>query len=115
MRFGKLALIVLAVAAPLAVVAQPAKKLPKIGYAVAGEVGCKPSARDESFYREFRDLGYVIGANIEIDRRCYANSDELRKVLGSFVAAKVDVIQVGAPGPAIMARGLTREIGRAHV
>ena len=111
MRFNNLALLLVAIAAaPLAVVAQPAKKMPRIAFAESGAAECKLLSRSESFYRALRELGYVFGTNINVDRKCYANSDEMRKVLRDFVVSKVDVIVVGAPLAALTARDLTQEI-----
>ena len=104
---GGFALIFMLLAAPNPAAAQATKKIPRIGFTEGGTAQCKPTARFESFYSGLRDLGYTVGSNIDIDRRCYANGDEMRKVLRNFVAAKVDVIVVNAPLPALTARDLT--------
>jgi putative tryptophan/tyrosine transport system substrate-binding protein len=110
LRIGISALTFLMLVTPKLAVAQPAGKVPRIGLTTAGPADCKLSLRDESLYRGFRDFGYVIGRNIRIDRKCFGNAEEARRILAGFVVAKVDVIMVGAPGPAIMVRDMTRDI-----
>jgi putative ABC transport system substrate-binding protein len=67
-------------------------------------------ARDEAFYQNLRDLGYVRGQNITVDSRCYQAADQARRVLSEFVTRKVDVSVVGVPQDATTARTATREI-----
>jgi len=89
---------------------QPAGKVPRVGYVLAGPPQCKLAPRDEAFYQGLRDLGYIPGQNITVDRRCFSTGDEMRKVLSEFVDRKVDVIFGGAPAPALAARTATRDI-----
>jgi len=97
-------------AAPHAVEAQRAGSVPTVGYLLAGPSQCKLAPRDEAFYQGLRDLGYIPGQNITVDRRCFTTGDEMRKVLSEFVDRKVDVIFVGAPALALAARTVTKEI-----
>jgi putative ABC transport system substrate-binding protein len=81
-----------------------------VGYLLAGPSPCKPAPRDEAFYQGLRDLGYIPGQTITVDRRCFRTGDEMRKVLSEFVERKVDVIFVGAPALALAARAATTDI-----
>ena len=110
MRFGNVVLSVIAASNPLVVLAQPGKSIPRIGVAVVGYSACNHNPRLESLYSGLRDLGYVIGSNLEVDCKGYADSSDMRKVLSGFVAAKVHVIVAGGPQPAKVARDLTRDI-----
>jgi putative tryptophan/tyrosine transport system substrate-binding protein len=103
--------LVLSLAAPLlAAEVQSAENVPTVGYLLIGSSECKISARDEAFYGGLRDLGYVPGQTITVDRKCFGTGDELRNLLSGFVDRKIDVIFVGAPALAIAARTATREI-----
>ncbi len=59
--------------------------LPTVGYLLAGPSQCKLAPRDEAFYQGLRDLGYIPGQNITVDRRCFSTGDEMRNVLRGFV------------------------------
>ena len=61
-------LILSMLAVPLAAAAQPAGKVWRIGYLVAGSAGIS-----EAFRQGLRDLGYVEGQNIALEYR-YADS-----------------------------------------
>ena len=106
LRFLALCLI----AAPIAAAAQATKRIPKVGFVYAGPAECKQDRRIESLHGELRNLGYVIGKNLELDRKCYASADAMNKLLNGFISDRVDVIIVPAPAPAIAARALTRDI-----
>jgi putative ABC transport system substrate-binding protein len=97
-------------AAPLAAVAQPTGNLPTVGYLLPGPSQCKLAPREEAFYQGLRDLGYIPGQNITVDRRCFSTGDEMRNVLSEFVERKVDVIFVGASALALAARIATKKI-----
>jgi putative ABC transport system substrate-binding protein len=75
-----------------------------------GPKECPSDRRLESLHGELRSLGYVIGKNLVLDRRCFTNADEMRKLLNDFISERVDAILVPGPGPALAARALTREI-----
>ena len=95
---------------PRAVEAQQPGKVPRVGYLGVGPPECKLNPLSEAFYQGFRDLGYIPGQNITVDRRCHSTADEMRKVLSEFVDRKVDVILVGNPAAALAARTATRDI-----
>lgn len=109
-RLGAGALAALLFGAPLVAAAQPAGKVPVVGYLFAGPPECPTIARDEAFYQGLRDLGYVRDQNITVDKRCYLNADQARATLREFVGRKVDVILVGVPEIALLARAATRNI-----
>jgi len=86
-------------AAPLAATAQPRANVPRIGWLSAG---FPPSdddrQRSSSFLQGLRELGWVEGQNIAIERR-YAeeNADRLPALAAELVQLRVDVIVTGEP------------------
>jgi len=70
---------------------QPAKAVPRIGFIVAA--GNSSSPQLDAFRLELRDLGYVEGKNISIERR-YAEGrlDRITEIVNDFVQQKVDLI-----------------------
>jgi putative ABC transport system substrate-binding protein len=95
---------------PLAAAAQPAGKVPVVGYLFAGPRDCKMTPRDEALYQGLRELGYVRGQTITVDKRCYLTGEEARATLSEFVGRQVDVLVVGVPAAALAARAATRDI-----
>ena len=106
MKLGRLELIVsLALAlfiAPLAVDAQPAAKVYRIGL-LGGNSPTSPEAAHvwEGFFQGLRELGYVEGQNILIEGRFYGERTERLPALAAELARiKVDVIVAqGPPAP----------------
>jgi putative ABC transport system substrate-binding protein len=77
-------------AAPLAVNAQPAVKVARIGcLSVAGSPG---STLAEAFRQGLRELGYVEGHNIAIEFCAAEGSDRLPAIAAELVQLPVDVI-----------------------
>ena len=70
---------------------QPAKAVPKIGFIVAADNLSSPQF--DVLRLELRDLGYVEGKNISIERR-YAEGrlDRIAEIVNDFVQQKVDLI-----------------------
>lgn len=70
---------------------QPAKAVPRIGFIVAA--GNSSSLQLDAFRLELRDLGYVEGKNISIERR-YAEGrlDRITEIVNDFVQQKIDLI-----------------------
>jgi putative ABC transport system substrate-binding protein len=99
---GPLALL----AAPLAVGAQPAGKIPRIGY-VSQRSG--PSALEEAFRQGLRDLGYVEGTNITVEYRWAGFSpDRLLAQVSDRVRLKVDlIVATGGTATALAAKRVT--------
>src|SRR5215831_1121788 len=87
-----------ALAVPLPVEAQPAKKVYRIGY-----LAFAPRPADGAFRQGLKDLGYVEGQNLTITYR-YAegSSNTLHALAQQLVALKVDVL-VAVASPATRA------------
>ncbi len=97
-------------AAPLAVSAQQAAKISRIGF-LATNLAANPHTR-ESFLQGLRDLGYVEGRNVVIEYRdAEGKDDRLPALAAELVALKVDVI-VAAAGTlaALAAKHATRTL-----
>ena len=89
-------------AAPLAAQAQPAGKVYRIGYLLEGPPGqTSPQAR--AFEETLRELGYVEGRNLVVERRFAAfQYDRLPDLAAELVRLKPDVILTGG-NPSIAA------------
>src|SRR5712691_3389668 len=97
------------VAAPLAVEAQPAAKVARIGF-LALNLAPNPHLR-EAFRQGLRDLGYVEGRNVEIEYRDAEGKDErLPALAAELLALKVDVILAGGTPQALAAKQATRTL-----
>ena len=82
-------------AAPLAANAQQAGKVWRIGYLSPAQ-GHNPI--DEAFERSMKDLGYIEGQNIRLERRYAAGrSEQLGSAAGELVRLNVDLIVVWSP------------------
>jgi putative ABC transport system substrate-binding protein len=108
-RKATVVLVVLG-AAPLATDAQPAVKVPRIGYLALG-LSAFPHVR-EAFVRGLRDLGRVEGRNVVIDYRSAEGKPErLPALAAELVALEVDVIFAGGGTlPALAAKQATRTL-----
>jgi putative ABC transport system substrate-binding protein len=99
-----LALALLAV--PVAPEAQPAAKVPLIGFLAGG-----PTPPVEEFRRGLHDLGYVEGKNILVERRWTGGKAERAAQLAAeLVSLKPDVIVAVAPPPAVAMMNATSNI-----
>ena len=87
-------------AVPTVTVAQPVRKIPRIGYLSTGSRG---SRFHEAFQEGLRELGWVEGQNIAIEYR-FADGkfDRLPELAAELVRLKVDII-VAQPTPAALA------------
>ena len=95
----------------VAVEAQQAAKIARIGYLAANLAGIPPASH-EAFLQGLRDLGYVEGRNVVIEYRDAEGKDERLPALATeLVALKVDVI-VAAAGTfaALAAKQATRTL-----
>ena len=105
-----LALVLGALAAPFTSGAQPAERIPRIGYLVLSPLVDPPTAERQAFLDGLRELGYVVGRTITIEYRSAAwNRDLLPDVAAELVDRKVDAI-VATPGTIEAARQATRTI-----
>ena len=98
---GLLVTLALAIlAAPLAADAQQTAKVPTLGWLSDGTLGGSGPSLHEAFLHGLRDLGYVEGQTIAIERRDAEGQFELLPELAAeLVGRKVDVIvTMGVPG-----------------
>jgi putative tryptophan/tyrosine transport system substrate-binding protein len=94
-------------AAPRAAEAQPAGKVPKIGFLQPG-----PSLpeRFEPFRQGLRDLGYVEGKNVIIEFRVARDPREQAALIAELVNLKVDVLVTWSTPAALAAKRVTSTI-----
>jgi putative ABC transport system substrate-binding protein len=98
-----------ALSAPLAVEAQQAGKIARIGYLVIDRAA-SPHLR-EAFLQELRDLGYVEGRNLVIEyRSAEGKSEQLPALAAELVALKLDVIVAPSTVAALAAKQATSTI-----
>jgi putative ABC transport system substrate-binding protein len=111
MRVPGLALIAIlvALAAPLAVAAQPAGgKVWRIGFVRAS---APPESEVEAFRRGLRELGYVEGKNLVIEYRWAGGREEtLPSLVAGLVALNVDLVLSSAPAATRAAQAATATI-----
>ena len=90
-------------ALPLAAVAQPAGKVPKIGFLHHSSVNSQLEARNlEAFQQGLRELGYIEGQNIAMAQRYVESRPERLPVLAAELATlpvDVFVVSVNPPAP----------------
>ena len=90
--------------------AQQPTKIPRLGYLTAPAFSAL-TAEHEAFYQGLRELGYVEGKNIIIERRsAEAKLDRLPELAAELVRLKVDVIVTAGPAPTRAAKGATSTI-----
>ena len=96
-------------AAPLAARAQPAGKVPRVGFLLGFSPG--PSREVDAFRRGLRELGYIEGQNIAIDYR-YARGqvERLPELAAELVRLNPDVIVAPYTPPALAAKRATSMI-----
>jgi putative ABC transport system substrate-binding protein len=96
-------------AVPLAAGAQPAAKVPRIGY-LAANLANGPHMT-EGFRQGLRDLGYVEGRDVVIEfRDARGKLERLHALAAELVALKVDVIVVGGTVTALAAKRASESI-----
>ena len=99
MRLGSVGLVAILalslLAAPLAIEAQQAAKIARIGYLVNNLAGGPPGLQ-EAFRQGLRDLGYVEGRNVVIEyRSAEGKFERLPALAAELVALNVDVLVAG--------------------
>ena len=99
-------------AAPLAADAQPAGKVPRVGYLHAGSRSDPgPQRFLDAFRQGLRDLGYVERQNIVIEYRwAEGKFDRLPDLAAELVRLKVDIIVVATTPVAVAAKNATGTI-----
>ena len=96
-------------AAAFAAEAQPAGKVPRIGF-LTGNLAASPHVV-EAFRQGLRDLGYIEGRNVAIDYRdAEGKFERLPARAAELVALKVDVIVAGGTPQALAAKQATRTV-----
>jgi putative tryptophan/tyrosine transport system substrate-binding protein len=90
--------------------AQQPKKVPRIGYLLAGDATIE-SARSEAIRLALRERGYIEGQNIATDYR-YAEGkpDRYPELAVELVRLNVDIILAGGAGPIRAAKNATKTI-----
>jgi putative ABC transport system substrate-binding protein len=97
-------------AAPLAVEAQQAGRVYRIGYLSFSSPASNPHLI-EAFRQGLRELGWVEGQNITIDARfAEGRSDAVSDLAAELVRLKVDIIVVTATQAALAAKNATKTI-----
>jgi putative ABC transport system substrate-binding protein len=96
-------------ASPLVARAQPAEKVPRVGFLLGFSPG--PSREVDAFQRGLRELGYIEGQNIAIEYR-YARGqvERLPDLAAELVRLKPDVIVAPYTPPALAAKRATTTI-----
>jgi ABC-type uncharacterized transport system substrate-binding protein len=96
-------------AAPFVAQAQPAGKIPRIGFLFSGASG--PAREVDTFRQGLRDLGYIEGQNIAIEYRFAGGQVErLPELAAELVRLKLDVIVAPYTPPALAAKRATSTI-----
>jgi len=89
-----------ALAAPLALFAQQPKKIPRIGWL---QLHAHSESRHAAFLQGLRELGYVEGQNLVIERRAAGGKeDRLPALAAELIRLRVDVLVALEP-PAVIA------------
>ena len=103
-------MILAALAAPLAVEAQPPTNIPRIGFLTAVPLSVN-SARIAAFRQGLRELGYVEGKTIVIEwRSAEGQLERLPSLAAELVRLKVDVIVTAGPSATRPAKAATATI-----
>jgi putative ABC transport system substrate-binding protein len=104
------ALVLAALAAPLAALAQPAR-VPRVGYLLATSLVDPPSPERRAFLEGLRELGYVPGKNVEIVYQSAQDAIEfVEDLCRDLVADKVDVIVVSGAISLLAAKRCTSKV-----
>jgi ABC-type uncharacterized transport system substrate-binding protein len=97
-------------AAPRAAEAQPAGRLPTIGFLGSGTAAAQ-SQWTAAFVQRLRDLGWTEGRNVAIEYRwAEGRSERFADIAAEFVRLKVDVILTHNTPPALAAKRATSAI-----
>jgi ABC-type uncharacterized transport system substrate-binding protein len=97
-------------AAPLIAAAQQAEKIARVGVLLFGPVPSPEEVAKLRLSPAMRELGWVEGRNLVIERRHGESADQLHASAAELVRLKVDVLFVPGAGLARIAQGETRTI-----
>jgi putative tryptophan/tyrosine transport system substrate-binding protein len=100
-NFYGIALCAMLCALSFPVEAQQPKKVPRIGFVSAGNLG-GPGSRVEVFRKALHEIGYTDGKNILVEIRYIGMDDQIPRLVTELVEQKVDVLVV-RPQPSIRA------------
>jgi putative ABC transport system substrate-binding protein len=96
-----------ALAVPLAALAQRAQRMPRIGFVSS----TAPGPRNEAFLRGLRELGYVEGRNLHVELRfAEGRPERFPELVEELIRSKVDVLVVGSTLGARAAKRATTTI-----
>jgi putative tryptophan/tyrosine transport system substrate-binding protein len=99
----------LLLASPLLAQAQPAGKVPRVGFLFGGSAG--PSREVDAFQQGLRELGYIEGRNIAVEYRfARGQVEQLPELAVELVRLKPDVIVAPYTPPALAAKRATSTI-----
>jgi putative ABC transport system substrate-binding protein len=106
-----MALVVLACSATVPVHAQQQVKPVRIGIPYFGTEAAAPRL-EAAFYQGMRNLGYVEGQSLLIERRCCANGskEQFGQFMADLIQRKVDIVLVATPQAAVGAKQATTTI-----
>jgi putative tryptophan/tyrosine transport system substrate-binding protein len=99
-----------AFAAPLAVEAQPAGRVPHLAYVVPGPPTCGVHPTGEAFLQALSEFGYVPGRTIRWDRHSFQKEEGISELITGLVRQKPDVIVVVGTPSALAAKAATSTI-----
>ncbi len=97
-------------AAPLVARAQQVGKIARVGVLDFGRVPSPDEIAKEPFSKAMREVGWVEGQNIVIERRYGESADQLHASAVELVRLKVDVLVVPSCGLAKIPQGETRTL-----
>jgi len=96
MRLIGLAVILGLTLAPLAVEAQQAGRMPRIGVVFPAEPASPTEPNGAAFRQGLRDLGYVEGQNVAVEYRyAHGRTERYSELVSELVQLKVDVLVAG--------------------
>jgi putative ABC transport system substrate-binding protein len=91
--------------------AQPRARVWRLGYLILNPLSEPPSPERAAFIAALRELGYVVGTNLEIEyRSADFDRERLSFLAEELVNAKVDAIVVASADPARAAMNATKTI-----
>ena len=108
-NFYGLALCAMLCALSFPVEAQQPKKVPRIGFVSAGNLG-RPGTRVEAFRQALHEIGYTEGKNILVEYRHIGRTDQIPRLVTELVEQKVDVLVVRAQPSIRAAKQATKTI-----
>jgi putative tryptophan/tyrosine transport system substrate-binding protein len=98
-------------AAPLAVAAQPAGKIPRIGVLVPAEPDSPGEPNVGAFRQAIRELRYIEGQTIAVEYRyAHGKTERASLFVQEFIHLNVDVMVIASTAPALAAKRATKQI-----